>query len=76
MDRVLESNLDKRTVFETENKNKILNEKNKVLLTEVQNLRKDYDHKETELEKALAKAAQLEKKLVLQQRFLHQQQIL
>jgi hypothetical protein len=35
MDRVLESNLDKRTVFETENKNKILNEKNKVLLTEV-----------------------------------------
>ena len=76
MDRVLESNLDKRTVFETENKNKILNEKNKVLLTEVQNLRKDYDHKENELEKALAKAAQLEKKLVLQQRFLQQQQIL
>ena len=35
MDRVLESNLDKRTVFATENKNKILNEKNKVLLTEV-----------------------------------------
>jgi hypothetical protein len=35
MDRMLESNLDKRTVFETENKNKILNEKNKVLLTEV-----------------------------------------
>ena len=57
MDRMLENNLDKRTVFETENRNKILQEKNKVLLTEVQSLRKDNDHKDNELEKALAKAA-------------------
>ena len=32
---MLESNFDKRAVFETETKNKLLNEKNKILLTEV-----------------------------------------
>lgn len=35
MDKLLESNMDKRVVFETDNKNKLLSEKNKVLLTEV-----------------------------------------
>lgn len=49
---MLEGNTDKRNVFELENKNKLLLEKNKVYFTEVVHLRKEVDHKENELEKS------------------------
>ena len=68
MDRLLETNVDKRTVFDIENKFKLLQDKNKIIFTEVINLRKELESKDVEMEKAQAKALQLEKKLVLQQR--------
>jgi hypothetical protein len=42
---------DKRSMFDTENKCKILQEKNKVFFTEVISLRKELEHKDSELEK-------------------------
>lgn len=45
-------------------------EKNKTLMTEVMSLRKELDAKDRDLEKAQAKSAQAEKKLVLVQRQL------
>jgi hypothetical protein len=43
MEKMIDGNVDKRTVFELETKNKILSEKNKIFYTEVVNLRKDVD---------------------------------
>lgn len=44
-------NIDKRLVYELDNKNKLLQDKNKVIFTEVINLRKDLEHKDSELER-------------------------
>jgi hypothetical protein len=52
MEKLLEQNIDKRSVFDLENKNKLLSDKNKVIFTEVVNLRKELEYKDSELEKA------------------------
>ena len=52
MDRLLETNVDKRTVFDIENKFKLLQDKNKIIFTEVINLRKELESKDVEMEKA------------------------
>lgn len=64
----MEGDADKRAVFEVENKCRIITDKNKTLMTEVINTRKEMDVKEVELEKAQKRALDLEKKLVLMKR--------
>ena len=64
MERIIESNIDKKTVLEFEGKSKILQEKNRALFTEVIQLRKEMEGKDNELEKVQAKSSQLEKQLV------------
>ena len=43
MEKLLDQNVDKRLLFDAENKQKILTNKNKALFTEVINLRKEVD---------------------------------
>jgi len=52
MERLIDLNVDKRLLLETEKNYKILQEKNKSLLGEVVHLRRDLDSKEVELEKS------------------------
>ncbi|CDW78393.1 kinesin motor domain containing protein [Stylonychia lemnae] len=73
-EKAVSDNIDRRLVYELESKNKLLQDKNKIIFTEVITLRKDIETKDTEIEKATQKASQLEKKLLLQQRLLQQQQ--
>ena len=64
MERIIESNVDKKTLMEYEGKSKILSEKNRALFTEVIQLRKELESKDNDLEKAQLKASQLEKQMV------------
>ena len=64
MDRMLDTHLDKRTVYDLDSKNKLLHEKNRTLFTEVVSLRKEMEQKESEFEKMQLKVYSLEKKLV------------
>eukprot|EP00347_Sterkiella_histriomuscorum_P003556 403363838 len=73
-EKLMGDNIDKRLVYDLEGKNKLLQDKNKVIFTEVINLRKELESKDGDLEKTQQRALQLEKKLVLQQRVLQQQQ--
>jgi hypothetical protein len=76
MEHLLESDGEKRSAYEVEGRCKILQDKNKTLLSEVIALRKELDQKDYEVEKALTKASQLEKKMVLMQRQVQQQQVI
>lgn len=58
-------NIEKRSILDLETKIKILNEKNKVFQGELINLRRELDHKDSEMEKAQHKASQLDKAVVL-----------
>jgi hypothetical protein len=55
MERLIESNIDKKTVHELENRSKLLAEANKTLKLEVARLRKDTEQKDNELEKVQMK---------------------
>jgi hypothetical protein len=48
----MESSSDRKQLYDVEAKSKILHDKNKMLYTEVLNMRKDYEQKDHELEKA------------------------
>jgi hypothetical protein len=65
MERLIETNVDKKMVLDLESKSKLLHEKNKTLFSEVVSLRKDVESKDNELEKTQFKTSQLEKQLVL-----------
>lgn len=52
MEKLIEQNVDKRVIYDLENNNKLLQDKNKTLTTEVVRLRKDMDTRDNELEKA------------------------
>jgi hypothetical protein len=51
MERLIETNIDKKAVLEMEKKWKLMQDKNRALITEVGFLRKEVDHKEIEMEK-------------------------
>ena len=55
MERLIESNVDKKAVLELENKSKILSETNKTLKLEVVRLRKEFETKDNELERVQLK---------------------
>ncbi len=65
MERLIETNVDKKMVLDLESKSKLLHEKNKTLFSEVVSLRKDVESKDNELEKTQFKLSQVEKQLVL-----------
>ena len=52
LEQVLESNGEKRSMYEVETRCKILQDKNKTLFTEVTHLRREVDQKDADLEKA------------------------
>jgi hypothetical protein len=64
----MEGDVDKRALFDIENKCRIITDKNKTLMTEVINMRKETDLKEVDLEKAQKRALDIEKRLVMMKR--------
>lgn len=76
IDKIIENNVDKRAIYDLEKKFSLLQEKNRALYAEVINSRKQLESKDAEMEKAQLKASQLEKKLVLAQRQIQQQQVM
>ncbi len=53
----MESSADRKQLYEVEARCKILHDKNKMLYTEVVNMRRESEQKDQETEKAQAKAA-------------------
>jgi hypothetical protein len=64
----MEGDVDKRALFDVENKCRIITDKNKTLMTEVINMRKEMDVKEADVEKAQKRALDIEKRLVMMKR--------
>lgn len=52
IDKLMEGDADKRAVFDIENKCRIITDKNKTLMTEVINMRREMDVREGDVEKA------------------------
>ena len=50
MARLIDQDVDKRTMFDVENKCQVLSEKNKALILEIRSLRKQNDFKDSSVE--------------------------
>ena len=68
MKGLIGENVDKKQMFQLKTSCDILTEKNKLLFTEVVQLRKQYDRKEKEWESSAEKISSLEKQLVIAKR--------